>query len=334
MHIPDGYLSPATSAAAFAAMTPFWMVAGRKARKALRSAAAPRLGLFAAFSFVVMMFNIPLPGGTSGHAVGGALMALVLGPWQAVLGVSAALTIQALFFHDGGNFALGANCLTMAVALPFTAWFVFRLLRRGGLGEAWAAGLAGWFGLMAAALGVSAMLGIQPALGHTAAGVPLYYPYSLPQTLAAMIPAHALVAAPVEGLVTGLVWAYLRRAQPEMLGAEPPVGRLRLWPAWVALLLLALATPIGLLAGGTAWAEWGAGELKDLLGYVPAGLARMDAHRLGSLFPDYTVHGMASRPGYVVSALAGVALVGALAWGVTALARGGARVADEHGDSV
>jgi cobalt/nickel transport system permease protein len=311
------------------------VVAGRKARKALRSAAAPRLGLFAAFSFVVMMFNMPLPGGTSGHAVGGALMALALGPWQAVLGVSAALVIQALFFADGGLSAIGANCLTMAVVLPFVAWGVFRLLRRGGMPEAWAAGVAGWFGLMAAALCVSVLLGIQPVIAHTAAGVPLYYPYAMAKTLAVMIPTHALVAAPAEGLITGLVWAYLRRAQPALVGAESDApGRLRLWPAWVALLLAALATPIGLLAGGAAWGEWGAAELKQILGYVPAGLAHLDARRLGALFPDYTVHGLGARAGYIVSALAGMALVAALAWGVSALARGGARAAKEHGDSL
>lgn len=334
MHIPDGYISPATSAATFAAMTPIWIIAGRRARKALRSAAAPRLGLFAAFSFVVMMFNMPLPGGTSGHAVGGALMALALGPCQAVLGLSAALVIQALFFGDGGLSASGANCLCMGVILPFVAYAVFRLLRRGGMAEAWAAGLAGWFGLMAAALGVSLLLGIQPLIAHTAAGVPLYYPYSMGKTLAVMIPAHALVAAPAEGLITGLVWAWLRRARPEMLEPDRPATGARLWPAWVALLLLALATPIGLLAGGSAWAEWGADELKSLIGYVPAGLAHLDARRLGALFPDYSVHGLPERTGYIVSALAGIALVAGLAWVVSTLLRSGARATGEHGDTL
>lgn len=334
MHIPDGYLSPATSVAAFAAVTPFWIMAGRKARKALRSSAAPRLGLSAAFSFVIMMFNMPLPFGTSGHAVGGALMALAVGPWQAVLGLSAALIIQAMFFSDGGVWAIGANCLCMGVILPFTAWWSFRLLRRGGMPEAWAAGASGWFGLMAAALGVSTLLGIQPIIAHTAAGAPLYYPYSLGKTLAVMIPTHALVAAPAEGLITGLVWVWLRRARPDMLGADVQPARGRLWPAWAALLLLALATPIGLLSGGTAWAEWSAEELKQLLGYVPAGLAHLDARRMAAFFPDYTVHGLPPATGYIVSALAGVAILAALGWGVSALLRGGARAASEHGDTL
>jgi cobalt/nickel transport system permease protein len=202
--------------------------------------------------------------------------------------------------------------------------------------EAWAAGVAGWFGLMAAALGVSILLGIQPALFHTAQGAPLYNPYDLGKTLAVMIPTHALVAAPIEGIVAGLVWAYLRRAQPAMLGTSGDVAkapRLPLWPAWIGLLLIALATPIGLLAGGTAWAEWGTDELKNLLGYVPAGLAHLDARRLGAWFPDYTVHGLGERTGYVASAIIGMALVAALAWGISALMRGMAQ-ADEHGDTV
>lgn len=333
MHIPDGYISPATSAAAFAAVAPFWIIAGRKTRKALRSAAAPRLGLFAAFSFVVMMFNLPLPGGTSGHAVGGALMALVLGPWQAVLGLSAALVIQALFFSDGGVWAIGANCLCMGVVLPFTTWGSFRLLRRGGMPEAWAAGVAGWFGLMAAALAVSLLLGIQPLIAHTAQGTPLYYPYTMGKTLAVMMPAHALVAAPAEGLITALVLAWLRRTQPDIVSTDVAPSRARLWPAWVALLLMALATPIGLLTGGTAWAEWGAEELKQLIGYVPAGLAHLEARRPGAIFPDYTVHGLPEWGGYVLSALAGIALVAVLAWGVSAVLRSGARTANEHGDT-
>lgn len=334
MHIPDGYISPTTSAAAFAAVAPFWFLAGRRVRATLKAAAVPRLGVFSAFTFVIMMFNIPLAGGTSGHAVGGALMALVLGPWPAVLGVSAALVIQAFLFGDGGIQALGANCLNLAVILPFVAWLAFRALRRGGLSEPWAAGLAGWIGLMAAALAVAVTLGVQPIWFHAADGTPLYSPYGLKTALLAMMPSHALVVAPAEGLITGLVWGYLRRAQPALLAkSEVDPGQYNLWPAWATLFLLALLSPIGLLTQGEAWGEWGGETLHGMLGYVPAGLARLEAARPPAWLPDYTVPGMSGPAGYIVTAALGIALAAALTWGLVALARSGRAAAEEPAET-
>ena len=79
MHIPDGYLSPTTCVALYAAATPFWYVAGTRIKKTLSMRMVPLLSVFAAFSFIIMMFNLPLPGGTTGHATGAALAAIVLG---------------------------------------------------------------------------------------------------------------------------------------------------------------------------------------------------------------------------------------------------------------
>src|SRR5512135_2695208 len=114
MHIPDGYLGPATYGTLFGAAVPFWAFASWKLNRTLKSRQAPYLALGAAFSFVIMMFNIPMPGGTSGHATGTALIAILLGPWAAVIAVSVALAIQALLFGDGGITALGANCFNIA----------------------------------------------------------------------------------------------------------------------------------------------------------------------------------------------------------------------------
>src|SRR6476646_5401640 len=98
MHIPDGYLSPTTCGAMTAAMLPAWTTAGRRVRKVVTSRYVPLLALGAAYSFLVMMFNVPIPDGTTAHAIGGVLIAVVLGPWAAVIAVSIALLIQALFF--------------------------------------------------------------------------------------------------------------------------------------------------------------------------------------------------------------------------------------------
>jgi cobalt/nickel transport system permease protein len=128
MHIPDGYLSPSTCAVAAGAMTPVWFTAGRRVRKVVTNRYAPLVALAAAYCFCVMMFNVPIPDGTTAHAVGGVLVAVVLGPWAAVIAVSVALAIQALFFGDGGVLAFGANALNMAFVMPFVGYGVYLVL--------------------------------------------------------------------------------------------------------------------------------------------------------------------------------------------------------------
>src|SRR4030067_2935683 len=98
MHIPEGYLSPKTCGILYAAMAPIWYLAARKVQKTLHAKQIPLLALSAAFTFVIMMFNIPIPGGSTRHMVGGVVAACVLGPWAAVVAVSISLTISALLF--------------------------------------------------------------------------------------------------------------------------------------------------------------------------------------------------------------------------------------------
>ena len=126
MHIPDGYLSPQTCGVMGAAMVPVWTTAGKRVRKVVTSRSVPLLALGAAYSFLVMMFNVPIPDGTTAHAVGAVLIAILLGPWAAVVAVSVALAIQALFFGDGGVLAFGANCFNMALVMPMVGYAVYR----------------------------------------------------------------------------------------------------------------------------------------------------------------------------------------------------------------
>ena len=128
MHIPDGYLSPVISLILFLLMLPFWYFGVRKLRQTMNARSVPLIALVAAFSFVIMMFNVPLPGGTTGHAVGGALAAIVLGPEVASIAISIALIIQAFLFGDGGILAIGANCFNMAVVLPYVSYGIYRAI--------------------------------------------------------------------------------------------------------------------------------------------------------------------------------------------------------------
>ncbi len=179
------------------------------------------LAVSAAFAFVIMMFNVPIPGGSSGHAVGGALIGIVLGPWAAIVSVSVALVIQAFIFGDGGITAIGANCFNMAVVLPVSGYCIYRLI--SGRSEIVsrrrliAAIVAGYLALSIAAGVAGVEMGIQPILYHDANGLPLYMPYGLNVTVPAMLGEHMLFFSFIEALVTGLVFAYLQREDPSVI---------------------------------------------------------------------------------------------------------------------
>jgi cobalt/nickel transport system permease protein len=271
MHIPDGYLSPLVSVGLGGATAPMWVMASSRARRVLDNRTIPLLALFAALTFTIMMFNIPVPGGTTAHGVGGTLVAIVLGPWAAVIAVSVALVIQALFFGDGGILAIFANCLNMAVILPFVGYATYRVLAGGAAvtsgRRAWAAGIAGYVALTVAALAVGTELGIQPLL-FTRDGHALYSPYALGQAIPAMLVAHLFGASIVEGLITGLGVAWLQQRHPELLvvgrsaavagddggergvAAPPAPGRARAWAAVTVVAAVAVLAVVGLGAGG------------------------------------------------------------------------------------
>ena len=224
MHIPDGYLGPPTSGALYAVMIPLWIAASRIGKKTLRAKQVPLLAIGAAFSFVIMMFNVPIPGGSTGHAVGGVLVAILLGPWAAMIAITVALVIQALLFGDGGITAIGANCFNMAVVLPFVGYGVYRLISRGAPRESKrrviAAGIAGYIGIVVASLFAGVEFGLQPLLHHTPEGQALYCPYGLKIAVSAMVGQHALVFGWIEAIVTALVVKYLQKHEPELLGSE------------------------------------------------------------------------------------------------------------------
>ncbi len=334
MHIPDGYLSPATCATLYGASVPVWIAAGRRMRKVVRHRSVPLVALGAAYSFLVMMFNIPVPDGTTAHAAGGVLVAVLLGPWAAVVAVSVALLIQALFFGDGGVLAYGANAFNLAFVMPMLGYGTYRLCsRRAGLTarrRAVAAGIGGYVGLNAAALCAAVEFGVQPSLFHAADGTPLYAPFHLSQTIPAMALAHLTVAGIVEAVLTAGVIAYLQRANLPVLrinhASVPDTDtdlaptRPRGWRwAFVGLGTMLALTPLGLLAPGGAFGEDAPADL-DLQRYhldaVPSGLRRYAGFWHNALFDGYDFTNDAHPVlGYVVSALVGLAVVALLACG-------------------
>ncbi|MDK2801442.1 MAG: cobalt/nickel transport system permease protein [Clostridiales bacterium] len=224
MHIPDGYIGLETAVPFLGAMIPIWRKALQKIKTTLKRKHIPVLSIGAAFSFTIMMFNVPLPGGSSGHAVGAVLLAILLGPWAACIGVSLALIIQALIFGDGGIWAIGANCFNMAFAMPFIGYYTYKLLK--GNAEhfskraVFAAAAAGYIGLNAAALLTAVEFGIQPLLFKAADGTPLYAPHPLWVAVPVMMFEHLLIAGPIEGAVTALAYLYIGKTNPELLGVK------------------------------------------------------------------------------------------------------------------
>lgn len=315
MHIPDGYISPAVSIPAIGVMIPILGIALKKVKKTLSIRYTPFIALCSAFSFIVMLFNVPVFGGTTVHAIGAVFIAIILGPWAACLSVSTVLIIQALVFGDGGVLALGINCINMAVVMPFIGYAVYRIIagrnrinsKRGITG----AFIGSYVGINFAALFAAVELGVQPLLFKAADGTPLYCPYPLSVSVPAMMFAHILVAGPIEAIFTAAAIGFVVKFSPDILqirSNDEQTGRKNIKPVIIILILLIVITPLGLLAKGTAWGEWSTDEIKDRIGFIPKGIASLSC-LWKTVFQDYSLSGKSTGVTYMLSAALGVILI-------------------------
>jgi cobalt/nickel transport system permease protein len=201
MHVPDGFLDLPTSAATGAVAVVGVGLALRGARRELDDRTAPLAGLVATFVFAAQMLNFPVGAGTSGHLLGGALAAVLVGPWTGVLCLAVVLLVQSLLFADGGITALGTNVTLMGLVGIVVGWLVFRglqsvLPKRIAL-VAPLAGVAGFASVVVTAL---AFVGLYAVGGQA--------PVSLTALATAMLGWHALIGlgeAAITGLVVGSV---------------------------------------------------------------------------------------------------------------------------------
>jgi cobalt/nickel transport system permease protein len=206
VHIPDGFLDAKTFVTLDVAGAGFVAVAAARVRRVLSERAVPLMAVLAAFIFAAQMLNFPVAGGTSGHFAGGALAAILLGPWAGVLVMTLVLVIQALVFGDGGILALGANVINMAVIAPFIGYSLYVLIRgawRNEAGRFVGAFVAAWLAVVAAATACALELA---ASGTTPLAV----------VLPAMAGVHAVIGLG-EGLVTALALAAVRVSRPDLL---------------------------------------------------------------------------------------------------------------------
>jgi cobalt/nickel transport system permease protein len=208
VHVPDGFLSPQTYVPAYALAAGAWAYAARTLQRRLDETLLPRLAVLTALGFVLMSVMLPLPGGTSVHASGIGILAVVFGPWITFAAVSLVLLLQALVLGAGGITVLPVNALAMGLGGSVAACLGYRLLKP--LGERAGLFAAGWLATVVPAVLVAVVLGIQPAIAHTTDGQPLFFPFGLSVTLPAVMVPHALLGV-AEGLLTILVVSFLRR---------------------------------------------------------------------------------------------------------------------------
>ena len=302
MHIPDNYLSPASCAVLAVAAAPVVGLSITKVKAQLKEnkELAPMLGIAASLSFLLMMFNVPIPGGTTAHAVGGVLLSILIGPYAASLALTVALLLQALLFGDGGILALGANIFNMAIAMPFVGYAVYHFFRKQNHETAGVL-VGSYVGINVAAFLTAIELGIQPIIA-TQGGEPLYNPYGLAVTIPAMMVTHLTIAGAVEVFYTYVIYRFVKQVAPQELYTPTSVNTTSfVKKIRYVLIALVVLSPLGLLAEGTAFGEWSADELAEMMNNVPAGIE--NGFSFEALFSDYTIPGTNIAVGYILSAI-------------------------------
>jgi cobalt/nickel transport system permease protein len=215
MHIPDGFLDTATSVATWVVSAGSVAYAVRQVNKELEERQVPLIGVTAAFIFAAQMLNFTVAGGTSGHLLGGALAAILLGPWAGMLVLTSVLAVQALLFQDGGLLAMGANIFNMAVVGVLVGWGIYVGAKRLLGGKPWATMLGGFVAAWASVVVASLVAALELAIsGASPLGV----------ALPAMGSVHILIGMG-EGLITMAVLAFLRAARPDLLALRQSASK-------------------------------------------------------------------------------------------------------------
>lgn len=296
MHIPDGFLSLPISAVAWLLTIVGLYLAIGKAQKDIDERLIPLAGIIAAFIFAAQMINFPVAGGTSGHAIGATLAAIVLGPWLGILAMTAVVVTQAIIYQDGGLLVMGANILVMGLVPAFVGYGLYQLgSGRSRNAQLVIAGIAAWLSVVVASFIVALLLGFSGTS-----------PFSV--VIPAMLGIHVLIGLG-EALITVAALNFVMQTRPQTLKQSAALGG-RGWvvvglaiPLIVVLFApLASAFPDGL--------EWVAGE---------KGFLATAQEAPYTLLPDYTIPFLGETSiSTIVAGAVGVLIVAAI---MTAAAR-------------
>jgi len=205
MHIPDGFISPQTYLPAAVVGAGLLAIAYKKVNLDIEK--IPMLSGVSAIAFVMMLIIFPIPGGTTVHLSGIAIVALLFNPWMAFMSISLVLLIQALMFGDGGVTAYPVNMLSLAFLGSFSAYYGYHLFKN--VSKKFATLFAGWISIVLPSLFIATVLGVQPLIASADDGSPLFFPFGLDVTLPSIVIPHLLLGL-LEGLVTFGVVNFLR----------------------------------------------------------------------------------------------------------------------------
>lgn len=230
LHIPDGFLSVPVSIVGWALLILGIAYALRRTRTQLGERQIPLMGILAAFVFAAQMLNFPVAGGTSGHLLGSALVAILIGPWAMIIVMACVIGVQAVLFQDGGLLVLGFNVVNMGMISGLIGYAVYTwivgLMRRAPLSYIIGAGVGAWVGVVAAA----AATALQLSISGTS---------PLQIALPAMIAVHVLIGIG-EALITAAAVAFVRQTRPDLMAQS--TERADTGSRWVAVgLAIALA---------------------------------------------------------------------------------------------
>jgi cobalt/nickel transport system permease protein len=268
LHIPDGFLSLAISVVFWLITIALLAVAVQKTQGELGERQIPLMGVMAAFIFAGQMINFPVAGGTSGHLLGGALAAIVLGPWAAMLVMASVIGLQALLFQDGGLVVMGANIFNMGLLTALIGFGLYRSVASQGRGTRLAvAGLAAWLSVMAGAL----LTALQLWLSGTS---------PLAVVMPAMLGVHALIGIG-EALITVVALSFIMQTRPDLLD-EAAIRSRGGWGWAITGLVIALA--VVLFSPFASGDPDGLERVAENLGFINQG-----ASAPYEILPDYTI---------------------------------------------
>ena len=314
LHIPDGFLNAPVSIIWWVLTVAIIALAVRNTSSALNERQVPLMGVMGAFIFAAQMLNFPVLGGTSGHLLGGALAALLLGPWAGALVMACVVGLQALLFQDGGLLALGANIFNMGILTAFIGWGLGNVLLRAFGNRPWSLVVSGFIAAWVSVMAAAALTSLQLTLS----GVPPNVVFS------SMLFVHTFIGIG-EGLITAAALSFVVATRPDL--AASLAGRVDKTSLGkpVSAPLVGAVTLIGL---GFAF---GAALLSPLASGDPDGLEKVagDQGFLDraqdapyTLLPDYTIPGLDGSISTILAGFIGLLIVFALVYGITMLIRG------------
>ena len=292
LHIPDGFLSLFVSLICWAITAVTISVAVSRTNKSLGEKQVPLMGVMAAFIFAAQMINFPVAGGTSGHLLGGALAAIMLGPWAGMLVMTAVIAVQGLLFQDGGLLVMGANILNMGLITCVIGYGLYRSVSNGNrMLKLVVAGIAAWLSVMAGALFTS----LQLWLSGTS---------QLQVVIPAMLFVHALIGLG-EAVITVAALSFVLQARPDLLGENSDSAKGS--KGWI-IVGVAVSLIVVFLSPFASSDPDGLERVAGDLGFLQAGRSAPF-----SIIPDYAVPFFGEAPlSTIIAGIIGLAVVGGI----------------------